>query len=213
MVGVGFIPRTWLTRDPVQSPAGPGYDCYVPDDRDFTAEHVRRSRARWDANSIEYQRKNAPLLDLPFPGWGLWHRPESELQVLGDVRGKDVLELGCGGAQWSIGLAREGARPVGLDASFNQLRFAQPLTAQHGIALPLVLADAERLPFRDASFDVVFCDFGAMFFADPYRTVPEVARVLRSNGLLAFTTTTPLAEACWSDQTRTFEDALQRDYF
>ena len=88
----------------------PRYDCSVSTERDFTPEHVRRNRARWDANSAEYQRKNAPLLDLPFLGWGLWHQPESELQVLGDVRGKDVLELGCGGAQWSIGLAHEGAR-------------------------------------------------------------------------------------------------------
>ena len=185
----------------------------MPSDRDFTAEHVRRNRARWDANSAEYQQKNAPLLDLPFLGWGLWHRLESEWQVLGDVRDKDVLELGCGGAQWSIGLAREGARPVGLDASINQLRFARPLMARHGVSLPLVHADDERPPFRDASFDVVFCDFGAMFFADPYRTVPEAARVLRPDGLLAFTTTTPFAEVCCSDRSRRYEETLQREYF
>lgn len=186
----------------------------MPPDRDLTSDHVRRSRARWDANSAEYQRKNAPLLDLPFLGWGLWHRPESELQVLGDVRGKDILELGCGGAQWSIALAhQEGARPVGLDASIAQLRFARPLMARHGVTVPLVHADAEHLPFQDASFDVVFCDFGAMFFADPYRTVPEAARVLRPDGLLAFTTTTPFAEICWSDRSRKFEETLQREYF
>ena len=189
------------------------YDCSMPSDRDLTAEHVRRNRARWEANSAAYQQKNAPLLDLPFLGWGLWHRSESELQVLGDVREKDVLELGCGGAQWSIGLAAEGARPVGLDASINQLRFARPLMDRHGVGVPLIQADAEHLPFLDASFDVVFCDFGAMFFADPYRTVPEAARVLRPDGLLAFTTTTPFAEACWSDRSHGFEEALQRDYF
>ena len=49
--------------------------------------------------------------------WGLWQIPESELGILGDVAGKDVLELGCGAAQWSILLARQGARVVGLDNS------------------------------------------------------------------------------------------------
>ena len=77
---------------------GPGYDCPMSTDRDPTSAHVRRNRALWDANSAEYQRKNAPLLDLPFLGWRPWHRPAPELQVLGELRGKDVLELGCGGA-------------------------------------------------------------------------------------------------------------------
>ena len=56
--------------------------------------------------------------------WGVWQVPESELQVLGDVRDKDVLELGCGAAQWSIALARVGARPVGIDLSERQLDHA-----------------------------------------------------------------------------------------
>jgi SAM-dependent methyltransferase len=185
----------------------------MPPDRDLTSAHGRRNRARWDTKSAEYQRRNAPLLDLPFLGWGLWHLPESELQVLGDVRDKTLLELGCGAAQWSIALAREGARPVGLDASMNQLKAARPLMAQNGVTVPLVHADAERLPFRDASFDVVFCDFGAMLFADPYRTVPEAARVLRPGGLFAFTTTTPFAEICWSDQRQQYAETLHRDYF
>ena len=40
--------------------------------------------------------------------WGVWQIPESELHVLGDVRGRDVLELGCGAARWSC------ARPGGM---------------------------------------------------------------------------------------------------
>ena len=48
-----------------------------------------------------------------------------ELDVLGEVDGKDVLELGCGAAQWSILLAKQGARPVGLDNSERQLEHAR----------------------------------------------------------------------------------------
>ena len=46
----------------------------------------------------------------------MWQLPESELRVLGDVSGRDVLEFGCGAAQWSIALAAQGAR-VGDDLS------------------------------------------------------------------------------------------------
>ena len=55
----------------------------------------------------------------------MWQIPEAELQVLGDVSGKDVLELGCGAAQWSISLAGLGARPVGLDLTPRQLEHAR----------------------------------------------------------------------------------------
>jgi ubiquinone/menaquinone biosynthesis C-methylase UbiE len=72
-----------------------------------------------------------------------------------------------------------------LDLSARQLEHARELTREAGVEFPLVCASAERT-LADASFDIVFCDYGAMTFADPYRTVPEAFRVLRSGGLLAF---------------------------
>ena len=105
--------------------------------------------------------------------------PEAELRILGDVAGKDVLEFGCGAAQWSIALAQAGARPVGLDLSARQLEHARRLMAEAGVDFPLIHGSAEDVPLPDASFDIVFCDHGAMTFADPYRTVPEAARLLR----------------------------------
>ncbi len=92
--------------------------------------------------------------------------------ILGDVQGKDILEYGCGGGQWSSCLARLGARPVGLDLSIRQLEHARRLMTRAAVAFPIVNADAEATPFADESFDIVFCDHGAMTFADPYRTVP-----------------------------------------
>ena len=66
-----------------------------------------------------------------------------------------------------------------------------------GVEIPLVHASAEATPFADASFDVVFCDHGAMAFADPHLTVPEVARLLRPGGLLAFSMNTPILDLAW----------------
>jgi len=117
--------------------------------------------------------------------------------VLGDVRGRDVLELGCGAAQWSIALHGSGARVTGLDFSERQLEHARRLMAEAGVEVPLVHSSAEATPFPDASFDVVFSDYGAMSFCDPYLTVPETARILRPGGLLAFSAATPIVDMAW----------------
>lgn len=133
--------------------------------------------------------------------------------MLGDVRGKDVLELGCGAAQWSIALAGLGARCVGLDNSERQLEHARRGMAAAGVDLPLVHASAEDVPLADASFDVVFCDHGAMTFADPERTIPEAARLLRPGGLLAFNAETPLHFICWDESANRAGERLRLNYF
>ncbi len=112
--------------------------------------------------------------------------------LLGNTRRKVILELGCGAARWSIALARGGARPTGLDLSSVQLAKARELQRESHVRFPLVRASAERLPFRDAVFDLIFCDWGAMTFADPMRSVPECARVLRRGGGFVFATASPL---------------------
>jgi hypothetical protein len=59
-----------------------------------------RNRVAWDAFSDEYQARHAEALDKAGGlAWGSSEVPESVLHVLGDVAGKDILELGCGAAQ------------------------------------------------------------------------------------------------------------------
>ncbi len=172
------------------------------------------NRASWNRTADEYQREHASQLNrFDRPAWGVWEIPESKLGILGDVAGKDVLEFGCGGGQWSIALTRLGARPIGLDLSINQLGHAQRLMADAGASFAVVNANAERTPFADASFDIVFCDHGAMTFADPLLAVPEVARVLRPGGLFAFNMASPLIWLCWGDGEEPPGPQLLRDYF
>ncbi len=133
--------------------------------------------------------------------WGTWSLPESELDLLGPVAGRDVLEYGCGAAQWSIALARVGARVTGLDNSERQLAHARAAAAAAGVELALVHAAAEATPFADASFDIVFCDHGAISFAPPELTIPEIGRLLRPGGLVAFSVEHPLhAVSCNGDE-------------
>ncbi len=178
------------------------------------SEHAAQNRDSWNTDCDSYQTDHGPqLADSGGHGWGVWQIPESELQVLGDVRGLDILELGCGAAQWSIALANLGARPVGLDLSENQLAHARRLMVEAGVDFPLVHASAEAVPLPDESFDIVFCDYGAMTFADPYATVAEAARLLRPGGLLAFSGSTPVIEMCYEENEDHAGDRLLQDYF
>jgi SAM-dependent methyltransferase len=145
--------------------------------------------------------------------WGTWRVPEHEVNVLGDIQDKTVLELGCGAARWSMALASRGARPIGLDLSLSRLRQAERLVRRARARLPLVRADAVRTPFRANAFDIVFSDFGAMSFCDPYRTVPEVARILKADGILAFATWSPLRTLAFDERRGRIRKQLVRPYF
>jgi SAM-dependent methyltransferase len=76
-----------------------------------------------------------------------------------------------------------------------------------------VHASAGEAPLEEGSFDIVFCDHGAMTFADPYSTVPEVAKLLRPGGLFAFSHSTPLALLCFDEEADTIGTELRRDLF
>ncbi len=173
--------------------------------------HVRHNRAFWDTDADNYQAVHGGALARAPLAWGAYRVPEAELRVLGeaaDLAGRDVLELGCGAAQWSIALAELGVRVVGLDVSKRQLAHGRRSAPR----LPLVQASGEQLPLADAAFDVVLCDHGALSFCDPEISVPECARVLRAGGMLAFCCTHPLLYLTWDDEREQQTRKLQIDY-
>jgi ubiquinone/menaquinone biosynthesis C-methylase UbiE len=176
-------------------------------------QHERHNRERWDQMSDWYQETHGVAISGMPDAWGAWRIPEADLRLLPDIEGKDALELGCGGGQWSVWLARHGARVVGLDLSGRQLEHARRNLVAAGTRAELVQASAESLPFGDAAFDLVLSDHGAMSWADPDRTVPEVARVLRPGGVLVFCVTSPLFIVCYDDQADAPGDRLRREYF
>ncbi len=180
----------------------------------MTSTHERRNREFWDADADDYQTAHATDLQPEHArSWGVWRIPEADLQVLGPVRDLDLLEYGCGAAQWSVALASDGARPVGLDQSRAQLGHARRLQSEQGTHFPLVAASAEATPFAAASFDLVFCDHGAMSFCDPAATIPEVARLLRPNGRLVFSKTTSLVYLTYDWDHDRQDVRLYHDYF
>lgn len=150
-------------------------------------DHVRRNREAWNAWAGDYVAAGEKNWETAEPSWGIWGVPESAVGMLpADLAGKDTVELGCGTAYVSAWLARRGARPVGVDNSPAQLATARRLQREHGLDFPLLLADAEALPLPDERFDLAISEYGAAIWCDPYRWIPEAARVLRPGGELVF---------------------------
>ncbi|MGA7913457.1 MAG: class I SAM-dependent methyltransferase [Candidatus Dormiibacterota bacterium] len=162
-------------------------------------DYVRRNRAAWDEYATEYVEAGREAWGSPEPWWGIWRVPESELHVLPDVRGLDSVELGCGTGYVSAWLARRGARPVGIDNSRAQLASARKFQREFGIDFALVQADAERAPFASESFDLAISEYGACLWCDPYRWIPEAARLLRRGGELIFLSHSALVLLCMPD--------------
>jgi SAM-dependent methyltransferase len=176
--------------------------------------HVRVNRASWDDDAPNWVERGREAWARPEPVWGRGH-PESELRLLPDVSGLDAIDLGCGTAYISAWLMRRGANVVGLDNSFRQLTTAKMLQEEFGLRFPLVHADAEHVPFVDGTFDFVTSQYGAAIWCDPYRWIPEAARILRQGGRLLFETLSPLVMLCFptDDETAPADPTLHRDFF
>jgi SAM-dependent methyltransferase len=161
------------------------------------AGHTRINRAYWDGQAGWFAARARRFWAAEEPVWGIWNIPQSRLPVLPpEVSGLDVIELGCGTGYVSAWLARLGAWPVALDGSARQLSTAAAMQEEFGLRFPLVHGDAERVPCRDGSFDLVISEYGASVWCDPYRWVPEAARLLRPGGRLVFLRNSTLLMLC-----------------
>jgi len=163
-------------------------------------ETTRANRRWWDGIADGYQAEHGDFLGDARFVWGPEGLDEAEARLLGDVAGRRVLEIGCGAGQCGRWLLTQGAEVVGVDLSREQLRHSQRLDRRAGTVLPVVQADAQRLPFGAASFDLVCSAYGALpFVADATMVLREVARVLRPGGRFAFSTSHPVRWAFLDD--------------
>jgi SAM-dependent methyltransferase len=112
-----------------------------------------------------------------------WIRPA--FAELGDVAGRAVLDYGCGHGMASAVLARRGARVTAFDLSPFYLDEAHRRARANGVAIDFVQADAEHLPFADASFACVWGN-AILHHLDLAAAGRELARVLRPGGVAVF---------------------------
>jgi len=179
-----------------------------------TNEYIERNRAAWDRWAPQHAPRARKAWEETELRWGLWDTPESELQLLRDLPAKtDAIELGCGTAAISAGLARRNIRPVAVDISREQLKIAEQLQYEFRLSFPLIDANAEEVPFDDASFDVAISEYGASVWCNPRRWLPEAHRLLRPKGHLIFFTNGAILMACTPTDGGAAGDRLVRDYF
>jgi SAM-dependent methyltransferase len=163
-------------------------------------EHVAANASWWDSRHDE-QADLARRAWAAEPTWGIFGVPESDVGLLPDgLEGATVAELGCGTGYVSAWLARCGARPVAIDPSPSQLGIARACQEEFGLSFPLVRAAGEQAPLRTGAFDIVISEYGAAIWADPYRWIPEAARLLRPGGELVFLGNSSLLVLCTPDE-------------
>jgi ubiquinone/menaquinone biosynthesis C-methylase UbiE len=162
--------------------------------RSVTAqENLSASRSWWDRDADNYQSEHGEFLGVVDFVWCPEGLREDDAHLLGDVRDKRILELGCGAGAAGRWLVTRGADVVGLDVSEGMLRHAKDQNQASGVPLKLVQADGAALPFGAASFDIVFTAFGAVpFIEDSAGVMREVHRVLRPGGRWVFSITHPM---------------------
>jgi SAM-dependent methyltransferase len=106
--------------------------------------------------------------------------------------GNRVLDVGCGSGNLALTARRSGADIVGIDLAPRMLDLARESAALAGYDdIDWVVGDAERLPFRDGSFDSVLSNFGHVFAPDSTRAADELVRAAGPGGRVAFTAWSP----------------------
>jgi SAM-dependent methyltransferase len=164
----------------------------------------------WDRHSAAYQ--DAAKLPTNVAHYGPDIPTEAELRLLGDLRGKKVLELGCGGAQCSIAFAKQGATAIGVDFSAAQLAHARKLCAEEEVRVELRQGDLADLAFlRADSIDLVFSAYAFGFVEDLNRVFRQVHRVLKVGAPLVFSLTHPAYDLIDDDADPAL--LIRRSYF
>lgn len=113
--------------------------------------------------------------------------------------GDRVLDVAAGTGQSLVPAAArvgEAGHVIGTDLAPGMVELLRRTIREHALDnTDALVADAEQLPFDDATFDVVLCGFGLFFFPDPARALAEFRRVLRAGGVVATSTFTRMASA------------------
>jgi 2-polyprenyl-3-methyl-5-hydroxy-6-metoxy-1,4-benzoquinol methylase len=107
------------------------------------------------------------------------------LSQFGDVKGLSILDYGSGVAEGGIYLAKLGARVVAVDVSEGQLEGARKLAKHHGVEIETRLVTSDRIPAADSEFDRIYGN-GVLHHVPHDTAVPELARVLKPNGIGCF---------------------------
>ena len=137
----------------------------------------------WEKHAREFQETAQLPIDVIYGQ----HVSEKELQLIGPVAGKHLLEIGCGGAQCGIAFAKQGAIVSGVDIAVAQLEYAKELAEKNSVSITFYQRDMTDLaPIDSESQDIVFSSIAFHYVDDILSCFKEVYRVLKSKGLFVW---------------------------
>jgi len=140
----------------------------------------------WDEMSPYYQRKYGKSL--------MFYEKTIHLKLLGNLKNKKLLDLGCGGGQTSVFFAEQGAIVKGVDFSKKQIDFAKDLAEKKGVGkLSFQQGNIEDLSvFEECSFDLVNSSHTIHYVKDLQKCFDEIFRILQPKGKFVFSVLHPL---------------------
>lgn len=142
-------------------------------------------KAWWNAYAEYYQNTNNIASDSVH--YGPFSPSEDELNLLGDVKNKRIVELGCGGAQSSIALARKGAKCTAIDFSDKQLRIAREKAREYNVGIDFIMADIQDTTEAvKGKFDIALSSFAFQFVSDLDKAFKSVNKLLDDEGVFVF---------------------------
>ena len=154
-------------------------------------------RAYWNGLSDCYQRVMEISTDdfhygPQIPG-------ESRLRLLPPLKpGMRALELGCGGGQNSVWLARQGVVCDAFDISEEQLRHARMLARREGVTISFAKGELDHWPAHlTEPYDLIHSSHAMEFADDPAGVIARAAKALRPGGTLVISTVHPLYNGEW----------------
>ncbi len=142
---------------------------------------TKETKKWWESASKDYQKESKIKIGIHYgPGAPF----EDKLKLLGTLKGKKVLEVGCGGAQCGIAMAKKGAKVTGIDISEEQLKFAKKLAEKNKVKIKFIQRDFRKFPeVKSNSQDIVFSAFALQYADNILGTFKEIHRVLKKDGI------------------------------
>ena len=146
----------------------------------------------WEEASQHYQKGNK--IHTKSAHYGPYSPDEDKLKLLGNIKNKKILEIGCGGGQCSIAFAKQGAKCTGIDISKKQLEYAEKLAKKNKVNVKFILRSFQDLSkIKSNSYDIVFSAFAFQYSPNIKKVFKQINRVLKKKGLFVFSLDHPFS--------------------
>ncbi len=131
------------------------------------------------------------------------------LKLLGNVKGKKILDLGCGTGIYAKILTKKGAKIKGIDISEEMIKIAK----KENPKVEFKVGNMDNLPYKNKEFDIILAALSINYLKEWYGVFKEVRRVLKNKGMFVFSTSNPVIEVIKKRMYKGKKFRIVEDYF